>query len=120
MTHANAVELLRRVNGNLHGFIEALNPERHTCLKLQAEDLSNVLADLLRVGDCLRETPNDPAPVPAELVRERAQYYGNLLELERLLPDFYTRLLAERVRLVHARKHLDAAAAWAGGNQNTF
>ncbi len=120
MTSTNSVELLRRVNSRLHGVIEALNPQRHSCLNLQAEDLSNMLADLLRAGDCLRETPNDPASLPAELVRERAQYHGNLLELERLLPDLYTRLFAERARLVDAREHLDAAAEWAGGSQNTF
>ncbi len=120
MTPTNPVELLRQVNSRLHGVIEALNPERHSCLNFQTEDLSSVLADLLRAGDCLREMPNHLAPVPAELVCERARYHGNLLELERLLPDFYTRLLAERARLVDARKHLDAAAEWAGGNQNTF
>ena len=116
MTQANAVDLLRRVNSKLHGVLEALNPEKHSCLNLEAEDLSSVLTDLLRAAECLRAMSNDASPIPPELVGERAQYHLNLLELERMLPDFQTRLLAEKSRLLRAQDHLDRAASWAGSD----
>ena len=120
MTRATATDLLRVVNGNLRVALDRLRPEKHSCLDIQPENLSSLLADLLRAGDSLREMSGDGVQISPEFERQRSVYKDNLTELECRLPDLYRRLLEERSRLIEAQKHIDGAAAWAGSNRNTF
>jgi len=120
MSPADAIKLLHYVNGKLRSAIERFLPDRHSCLAIQSDDLSNLLADLVRAGECLREADANFTIPASRLQLEVSEYRSNLEEVERLLPDFYRRLLTEKSRLVEAQQHLDRAADWAGRNQNTL
>lgn len=122
MTPADGSRVLAQVNRTLRLAVERFRPEKHSCLSVQAEDLSSLLAEVVRAGECLRELSANAPDIAADVLlnQERSAYRNNLEELERRLPDFHRRLLAERSRLLEAHHHLQSAQAWAGGNRNTF
>ena len=120
MSTADLTEILNDVNAKVRAVIERLRPERSSCLSISGDDVTSLLAELLRAGECLREISRYAIQIPPELELQRSIYKDHLAELERRLPDFCQRLLAERSRLVEAQPHLDRAAAWAGRNRNTL
>jgi hypothetical protein len=88
------------------------SPECKLSSSLRPEDLSGILADLLRAAECLRNRPAD-TELEAAFEQESFRYRKHLQELKHFLPGIQLRLLAEKVRLENARIHLAAANAWA-------
>jgi hypothetical protein len=109
---SNASESLHIANGNLHAGLARLLPEPHASVLLNSEDLSSLLTELLRAGDCLRSIAPDSAR-DAELEKEISEYRRNLEQLAQILPCVHGRLLTEKARLEIAQAHVTAAAAWA-------
>jgi hypothetical protein len=108
----DALETLRHVNGELRSALLRLRPEQKRCSAIRPQDLSGILAQLLRAKESLRHSPEDPE-ASAALANEARNYRGNLEKLKRFLPDLHLRLLAEKSRIESERARLAAAAAWA-------
>jgi len=119
--------ILRQVNHRVRSALASFRPEQKLCSTIMPADLSGLLAELLRGGECLRRLDADLSSlVPgcseeaAALATETHLYRTNLEELRRLLPDFYGRLLAERSRLQDAQTHVAAVAAWVQASDKTL
>lgn len=112
MMPSDALATLRQVNDNLRSALLRLRPEHRHCSTIRPQDFSDMLGQLVRAADCLR---NLPAKLQAgsELEKEISKYRGNLENLKHCLPDLHGRLLAERARLQSAQAHVAAATAWA-------
>lgn len=119
MMPPDTLEILRQVNGKIRSAIDRFRPERTHCLAIKPEDLSGLLGDLVRAGECLRKLADSPPQGP-EWKEERSRYRSNLEELNLLLPDFHQRLQAEKSRLQIAQKHVNSAASWAGASRETL
>jgi hypothetical protein len=115
----NAPETLRQVNEYLRSILMRLRPERKHCSTVRPHDLSDILSQLLRAAECLRQPPAHPETAAA-LEKESLEYRGNLEKLKHFLPDLQVRLLAEKSRLETARTHVATAAAWARANKKTL
>ncbi len=105
---AISVQAIEDVNRKLGQFTEAI---RQPSLACTADQMSTVLADIVRVGEWTSGglANNDDTRLAEELNR-----YRSLLEqLRQALPTLQTRLLIDRSRLEAERAHLDASAAWA-------
>lgn len=120
MMPSDALLTLRQVNDSLRAALARFRPEQTRSSEITAGDLSGVLAELLRAGECLRNlpshnTPSTPATAQetAALAGETSTYRDNLEKLKRFLPDLHARLLAEKARLETAQTHVAAASAWA-------
>lgn len=112
-------ESLRIANDNLRAGLARLSPTPNPSAPLTANDLSRVLAELLRAGDCLRSIP--PRSVPnAQLEKVISDYRSTVEQLAQILPRIHGRLLTEKIRLEIARARLAATAAWAQASQNTL
>jgi hypothetical protein len=107
----HTLETLRQVNENLRSALIRLRPEQKDCSAIRPQDFSDILSQLLRAAECLRQLP--PASgAGGTLEKESLEYRSNLEELKHFLPDLHGRLLAERARLENARLHVTVAAAW--------
>src|SRR5208282_257651 len=112
-------ESLRIANDNLRAGLARLSPTPNPSAPLTANDLSRVLAELLRAGDCLRSIP--PRSVPnAQLEKVISEYRSTVEQLAQILSRIHGRLLTEKARLEIARARLAATAAWAQASQNTL
>jgi hypothetical protein len=117
MSHS-IIEGLRRANRNLRTGLTGLQAERAGSV-IEPGNLTNLLAELLSAGDCLRRMPAGSTR-DAELEQEISEYRQNLEQLARILPSVHGRLLAERARLESVRVRLSAAEAWARASKNTL
>jgi hypothetical protein len=108
----DALDTLREVNENLRSALLSLRPERKHCSTIRPQDFSDILNQLLRAAESLRQSPAN-AQTAAALHQESLEYRRNLENLKQFLPDLQIRLLAEKSRLETARSHAAAAAAWA-------
>lgn len=104
-----AIETLREVNDNLRAALLRFRPERRHCSSIRPQDFSEILSQLLRAAECLRQ-PRAPEEALA-FEKEALDYRRNLEALKRFLPDLHLRLLAEKSRLETARRHVAAASA---------
>jgi len=131
MMPSDALTTLRQVNDNLRLALQRFRPEQTRCSAIAPGELSGLLAQLLRGGECLRNlTPHSAVVSPmdrpardqgvAALEQETRAYRNNLEKLRSSLPDLHARLLAERSRLANARTHLAAVAAWARASKKTL
>ena len=110
---------LRIVNGNLRAGLRRLQPELNGASPLKPQDLSGLLAEVLRGAACRRSVA--PGSVPdAEWEKEISEYRGNLEKLRKVLPSVQGRLLAEKARLQNAQSHVTAVKAWARASSETF
>lgn len=118
---------LTRVNESLRSALGRFCPAPDSNLTVTPDDFANLLADLLRAGECLREVAANPArQVPRQSAATPAldhatrEYYAHLETLKNCLPDLHTRLLAERSRLRTAQAHATAVGAWVRANTKTL
>ncbi len=120
----DALETLRRMNEGLRSALVRLRPERRHCLSLRPQDFSELLGQLVKAAECLRNISSDSAGATTiekdALEKEALEYRGNLETLKHFLPDLHVRLLAERERLERARAHVASASAWAGLGKQTL
>jgi hypothetical protein len=115
----DSLATLRLVNDNLRSALIRLRPEQKHCSAIRPQDFADMLGELVRAADCLRNLPAN-LKAGSELEKEISEYRGNLEKLKQLLPDLHGRLLAERARLQSVRAHVAAAAAWAGASKKTL
>jgi len=116
---SSAAESLHIANGNLRAGLARLSSEPNPSAPPNAKDLSSLMTELLRAGDCLRSIAPSYAR-DARLEKEISDYRGTIEHLAQILPRVHGRLLAEKARLEIARAHVTAAAAWAQASQKTL
>ena len=110
---------LRLANTSLRAWLVRLRAEPISLSPLQANDLQELLAELLRASTCLRiDSPTTPAN--RELFAEISSYRTNLESLSKILPSIQGRLLAERARLQIEQSNLAARKAWAEASRRTL
>jgi hypothetical protein len=118
MSNTSAGEL-RIANRNLRAGLARLLPEPNGSSPLHPEDLSGLLAELLRAADCLRGIP--PGSIPDVQLEKDVSEYRNIVEqLAQMLPRVHGRLLTEKARLEIAQAHVAATAAWAQASSRTL
>jgi hypothetical protein len=110
---------LRIANDNLRAGLARLQPEPNAPWLLKPEDLSGLLAVVLRAARCRRSLASNAFP-DAELEKEICEYRNNIEELAKVLPSVLGRLLAEKARLQNAQAHVTAAGAWARASEETL
>jgi hypothetical protein len=110
---------LRLANTSLRAWLVRLRAEPVALSPIQANDLQELLAELLRTSGCLR-TGSTVATLNAELENEIADYRTNLESLAKVLPSVQGRFLAERARLQIEQSHIAARKAWAEASRRTF
>ncbi len=115
----DVVATLRQVNDNLRLALVRLRPEHTQCSSIRPHDFSNILAQLLRGAENLRQPPSS-APADAAFVTEALAFRAHLEQLKRCLPDLHLRLLAEKTRLEAVRHRLASTANWADARKNTL
>ena len=108
----DTLDTLRQVNEYLRSALLNLRPERKHCSAIQPRDFHEILGQLMRAAETLRQPPVNGATAAA-LQDEALEYRRNLEKLKQFLPDLQISLLAERSRLETARSHAAAASAWA-------
>jgi len=115
----DALDTLRQVNADLRSALIRLRPERTHCSTIRAQDLSDLLSQLVRAAESLRRPPAQSQRA-AVFQKESLEYLRHLEKLKQFLPDLQGRLLAEKSRLETARTHVAAAAAWARASEKTL
>ncbi len=118
MSSATA-KILCTANNNLRAGLTRFSPEPNPSAPLHPEDLSGLLKELLRAGNCWRSVAPDAAP-DADLDNAIADYRSIVERIAEILPRIHGRLLTEKARLEIARAHVTAASAWAKASQNTL
>lgn len=116
---ADSLETLRRANDNLRSALLRLRPEQKHCSSITPQDFFDILSQLLRAAECLRQL-QPQSDVGAALERESLEYRRNLEKLKQFLPDLHGRLLAEKARLEDAQTHAATAAAWVRASKKTL
>jgi len=119
MMTSDALEILRQANDSLRSALLRLRPEQRQCSAIRPQELSDLLAQLLRAGECLRRLPAH-LETAAALQQESLEYRRNLEKLRDFLPGLQGRLLAEKARLEGAKAQVAAAAAWARASKKTL
>jgi len=112
------VQELRAINHNLRLRISRLRQATQNPPALTAKDLGDVLADLIRAADHLREISR--SAVDADQQQEISEYHSHVKALSEFLPSVQGRLLAEKARLDSARTHVARASAWAEASKKTL
>jgi hypothetical protein len=107
----DTLETLHQVNDSLRSALIRLRPEQKNCSTIRPEDFSDLLSQVLRAAECLRQPPPHSGS-GAALEKESLEYRSNLEKLKQFLPDLHGRLLAEKARLENVQLHVAAAAAW--------
>jgi hypothetical protein len=110
---------LRLANTSLRAWLVRLRAEPVALTQVQASDLQELLAELLRTSGCLR-TGSAGAAAGTELEVEIAEYRTNLESLAKVLPSVQGRLLAERARIQIEQSHIAARKAWAQASRRTL
>ncbi len=110
---------LRLANTSLRTWLVRLRAEAVALSPIQANDLQDLLAELLRASGCFPIGP-DAEPPNAELENEIADYRTNLESLAKVLPSVQGRLLSERARIQIEQSHLAARKAWVEASRRTF
>jgi hypothetical protein len=110
---------LRLANTSLRAWLVRLRVQPVALTQIQASDLQDLLAELLRTSGCLRTGSADATP-GTELDREIAEYRANLESLAKGLPSVQGRLLAERARIQIEQSHVAARKAWAEASRRTL
>ena len=110
---------LRLANTSLRAWLVRLRAEPVALSPIQANDLHELLAELLRTSGCLRIGLENATP-DTELENEIADYRANLESLAKVLPTVQGRFLAERARLQIEQSHIAARKAWAEASRRTF
>lgn len=110
---------LRLANTSLRAWLVRLRAEPIALSPVQANDLQDLLAELLRASGCLHTGPEE-RPTDAELESEIAEYRANLESLAKVLPSVQGRLLAERARIQIEQSHIAARKAWAEASRRTL
>jgi hypothetical protein len=119
MMSSETAATLRLANTSLRAWLVRLRAEPVALTQIQASDLQELLAELLRTSGCLRT--GSPAATPdAELESEIAEYRTNLESLAKVLPSVQGRLLAERARIQIEQSHIAARKAWAEASRRTL
>jgi hypothetical protein len=108
---------LRLANTSLRAWLVRLRAEPIALSPVQASDLQDLLAELLRASGCLR---TGEQPTGTELESEIAEYRTNLESLAKVLPSVQGRLLAERARIQIEQSHIAARKAWAEASRRTL
>jgi hypothetical protein len=119
MMSEDPLAALRRTNEYLRSSILRLQADQTVCSTIRPQNFTDLLNEILRMGQCLRSMPSHP-PKSAAIQEESAQYLANLESLKNFLPQLHGRLLAEKSRLEIARNHAAAAAAWASASKETL
>lgn len=114
---ADAVETLRQVNDRLRMARDGLRPERKHCSTIKPRDFSDIVGQLLRAEECLRQCASSVGT--PELEKEKLDYRCNLENLKRSLPDLHVRLLAHKAQVERTKEELAAKAAWARARAET-
>jgi len=110
---------LRLANTSLRAWLVRLSAEPIALSPIQAQDLHDLLAELLRTSGCLRSGSAGTSP-DLELETEIADYRTNLESLAKVLPSVQGRFLAERARLQIEQSHIAARKAWAEASRRTL
>lgn len=111
---------LREVNHRVRWWLDSLAPscDRYSVARVPTpEQMSGLLSELLRAGECLR---NRPRETDSELEEEVAEYRAQVERLRDLLPMMQRALLTERARLEQERERITAAQHWARASQQTL
>jgi hypothetical protein len=118
MMPLDTLETLRQVNDSLRSALIRLRPEQRHCSTIRPQDFSDLISEILRAAECLRQPAQADAAVA--LQHESLEYRSNLEKLKDFLPELYGNLLAEKSRLETAQTHVAAAAAWARASTKTL
>jgi hypothetical protein len=110
---------LRLANTSLRAWLVRLRAEPVALSPIQANDLQELLAELLRASSCLH-IGSEGVTRHSELENEIADYRANLESLAKVLPSVQGRLLAERARLQIEQSHVAARKAWAEASRRTL
>jgi hypothetical protein len=110
---------LRLANTSLRAWLVRLKAQPIALSPIQAQDLHDLLAELLSNSICLR-TGSAGAATSTELENEIADYRTNLESLAKILPSVQGRFLAERARLQIEQGHIAARKAWAEASRRTL
>ena len=113
------LEAIRQVNHSLASALVRLSPERKHCSAISPQDFSDLLSEILRGAECLRQ-PSANSGIRAEFDPQLLEYRRHLESLSRFLPELHRNLLAEKSRLEIAQTGLAAAAAWAQASGKTL
>lgn len=111
---------LREVNRRLRMWLDSLLPQAVPCLATRVptpDQMSGLLSELLRAGECLR---NRPRETDCELEAEVREYRVQVKRLSELLPFLQRALLSERARLEREREQVKAAQHWASASRQTL
>lgn len=114
-----ALDILRDANRNLRLGLVRLQPDSNIADPLVPSNFSSLLAQLMRVAECLRDISSEGLR-NIELAKELSEYRANLQELAQVLPIVHGRLLTEKTRLEIVRSHVHAAASWTQLSQKTL
>ena len=118
MSNESASTLLL-ANTSLRAWLVRLRAEPIALSPVQANDLQDLLAELLRASGCLGTGPEEKL-TDGELESEIAEYRANLESLAKVLPSVQGRLLAERARIQIEQSHIAARKAWAEASRRTL
>ena len=110
---------LRLANTSLRAWLVRLSAEPIALSPIQAKDLHELLAELLRTSGCLRAGCAG-THADLELEGEIADYRTNLESLAKVLPSVQGRFLVERARLQIEQAHIAARKAWAEASRRTL
>jgi hypothetical protein len=119
MMSGESAATLRLANTSLRAWLVRLRAEPIGLSAIQAKDLQELLAELLRASGYLPNAATGPA-LNAALETEIFEYRSNLESLAKALPSVQGRLLAERARLQVEQSHLTARKAWAEASRRTL
>ena len=110
------LDRLNRANEHLARVLGLLTEAPAAGVPLTPEHLSNMLIELLSIGERLQRRHAEHDPELANAIRV---YRQHLERLRACLPCLHAQLLTERARLEAERSHLEAASAWAGSSRRT-
>ena len=115
---ADKLTTLHEVNGRIRSALTRLRPDQKHCSDIRPQDFSDLLSEILRAAECLRDQP--PTSEAVELAQASLEYRTNLERLREFLPLLHGNLLAEKSRLEAARAQVAAAGAWAEASTKTL
>jgi hypothetical protein len=119
MMSGETAATLRLANTSLLAWLVRLRTEPIGLSAIQANDLQELLGELLCASGCLRDVATGPV-LNAGLQTEIFEYRSNLESLAKTLPSVQGRLLAERARLQVEQSHLAARKAWVEASRRTL
>ncbi len=112
-------QVFHETNSRLRFWLDNLIPDSTPEAPPRAatpQQMAGLLSELMRVGQCLRELPDEKN---VELEQELGEYRRNVERLRRLLPGIHDTLLRERTRLEQERARVGSAAEWVRRSRQT-